>query len=208
MVPDVAPSTSNSNVIREVHRRRVLAGHSAGMPQTTVETAVFLKYGKEPTINDMHLDGKTMYLASLDDNDLSFMIVYSQDGKRWLIPDHLEYNTYIMVHATSITEYAILGWMPFEEVLEAPRQGDSRVVTPEHFFPMPEEYQFDPTCTELPCNGNAIWDYDTDSWDCFQCGKHRYQSEIYDVEAYLRSGDSVHEDETRLEREGVVSTDR
>lgn len=192
----MAPPTS-STIIREVHRRRVLAGDKASIPQTVAETAVFFKYQKEPTINDLHLDGKTMYLGALDDNDLSYVVIHSKDGKKWHISDNLVFNTYIFVHGESSTEYAILGWMPYEEVLEAPQVGGGRVVTPAHFFQMPETYAFEPTCTGLPCNGNAIWDYDTDSWDCFQCGKHRYQSEIYDVEAHLRSSDPVHEGEAK-----------
>lgn len=175
----VADSTSIQKLVREIHRRRMLGGDMASITQTVSEVAVFVKYNRQPTINDMHFKGKSMYLTSLDDDDLSFMVVPSKEGKSWEVDPSLQHNTYIFVHGISSTESDIVGWMPREEIVHAPKGADGKVVvTRKHFFKMPETYAFQPPCPTIPCNESAIWDYDTDSWDCFgSCNKHRYESE-------------------------------
>lgn len=151
------------------------AGDKSSYNKTVAEVAVFLRYGKEPTINDMVFQGKSINLSSLDDGDLSFVVIHSDNNKVWRVAAEHEYNTYVFVHGRSSQEYDILGWLPHEELIESPKRGDFYEVTNPHFFEMPESYHFEPVCARMPCDESAIWDYDTDSWDCFGvCGKHRY----------------------------------
>lgn len=160
------------------------------------EVGVFLRYGKEPTINDLVFHGKSISLSSLDDADLSFIVVNSDNNTHWKIPEAQVYNTYVFVHGKSSSEYDILGWLPYEEVIQAPKRGDSFEVTAPHFFPMPEAYHFKPVCARMPCDESAIWDYDTESWDCFGgCNKHRYDNAS--SEHIAKYSDPVVEGETK-----------
>lgn len=188
-------SLLTSKLVRELHRRRILAGDKASIKETEAEVSVFLRYNKEPTINDLQFQGKSLYFASTDDEDLTFMVVRSKDGKAWRVHDSLEYNTYIFVQADPSNDYDIVGWLPNEELHEAPHVERWFVVDRDHFFPMPETYSFQPSCPRMPCNESAIWDWSTDSWDCFgRCGKHRYDTHAASYIA--KQSDQVGEGET------------
>lgn len=170
------PSASTS-ITREIHRRRMVAGDKSSYNKTIAEVAVFKKYGKMPDINSLHTHGKAVDLAGEDDGGMSFLVVHSEDGQHWLVDPEFDYASYVFVHGVSSSEYDIVGWLPLEELDMAPMRGDQREVTADHFFKMPEDYHFQPVCARTPCEQSGIWDYSTDSWDCFGgCGKHRYDN--------------------------------
>jgi len=175
---------------REIHRRRILAGDKASLNTVTAEVAVFLRYGKEPSINDILFHGKKVHLGSLDDDDLSFVVISDVTDGRWKVDSGLEYNTYVFVQPGTSTEYDIVGWLTLEELAEAPTRADGSFyeVTKEHMFLMPETYSFAPVCPRIPCDESGIWDYETDSWDCFGgCNKHRYDA--YTSDHIAKQGD-------------------
>lgn len=170
---------STSNYIKEIQRRRMLSGDKSSFAKTAGEISVFVRYGKTPNINNLHANGPRIDIGAEDDDGRTVLIVDSQKGKNeWIVDCSLIYDVYVFINAISSSSCDIVGWMTYTEIQEAPIRDNMYVVESEHFFKMPSEFNFTSPCGKSKCDYSAIWDWDTDSWDCFgSCGKHRYDRE-------------------------------
>lgn len=148
----------------------MLAGDKSSFAKTAVEVSVFEMYDRTPKITNMHSNGTRIDIGGVDDNDKSFVII-DNTNERWMVDSSIVYDVYVFVKSDTSD---IVGWLTYTELCEAPVLEAQYVVTEEHLFQMPATFAFVPVCSQ-PCNANGIWDWETDSWDCFGlCGKHRY----------------------------------
>jgi hypothetical protein len=171
---------------QEVLRRRILTKEAPNDLRNTYADVYFLDtYGRAPTLDDLK-QGNSRALAFITEDD-SGRKVRTVPGNRppynvyarWLGVD-----VYVFVHIPKISNVQILGWLPAEQVEQAPvrwfeddegvRNDYAHEVPPEAMYAMPETFDFEQKCL----HGVGIWHDTFHAWECFICGRLYYEEKF------------------------------
>lgn len=164
---------------QEVLKRRILTKEAPNDLRNTYADVYFLNmYGRAPTLDDLK-EGNSRALAFITEDD-SGRRVRTVPGvrppyntyARWLGVD-----VYVFVHAPAVKKVQVLGWLPADQVEQAPirwftdketgeRTDYCHEIVPESMFPMPKTFDF-----VAPCDhGIGQWNETYQGWECFKCG--------------------------------------
>jgi hypothetical protein len=149
----------------------MLAGDKSTLGRARAEVSFLLGYGRDVTIDNLQPQGDTVWLAGEDDSGKSFLLVYSKE-EQWEVDTSLKYEAYVFLLGGE--ESRVAGWLPYDQLIEAKELDGKFVVSSLNLIGMPETLDLKSPCKESPCDEWGIWDYDTECWDCFACGRHRF----------------------------------
>lgn len=169
--------------IAELRRRRLVSQSGIPAIQTEAEVNLLTKYQKPLSISDL----SNLEVRVADESGRLVRVVVGEVNGSWKVDSSkLDCDVFVFYGAAGFS-----GWMLSKEVENAPEhvlqeqedKGKYKVmkdvgsyfgVSDENFFPMPETFDFKAPCVNIPCDAAGVWDWPTDCWDCFMCGKKRY----------------------------------
>lgn len=201
---------------REVHRRRLLSNTSKRTPDfraTIAETAFLSLYGKVPTVDDLKVGPKSLFLAPTDD---AGNVVRVCTWERWPIrvfSRYLDAGAYVFaVPKGDHLEFE--GWLPINLVEEAPiywfeedgeRVDYSHEIDRDYLIPMPSTFRFVDTC-EHKENWMQIWDWTFAAWQCCGCSRYVYDSREREHSARLLADHHRNSDQVLAHPRGAERT--
>jgi len=180
------PDNDLLELARELLRRRLISQteqHERDVKAAFAEVSFLARYGRVPSIDDIMADGKRLSFIPTDDEGRTLRVVLANKFPIRVYARWLDVDAFIFARCTSINNCELLGWLPVEQVEEAPiewfekdgKRSDycHNIVGPECLVPLPETFSFVEECQH---DGNAIWSYATLGWECVGCGRHGIDS--------------------------------
>lgn len=154
------------------------------MKVALAEAAVLHSYGRTVDVDDLMVRRRNLDLTAEDDAGNKVRIIVRD---RWPIRVYsrlLDVDIYVFVVMNDSEDGVIYGWLPIEQVEEAPqswytengeRKDYSHEINEPFLVAMPEQFKFEESCTHFQHFG-GMWSYDWSGWECFGCGRILYST--------------------------------
>lgn len=150
------------NIVKEIHRRKILRGESSSISSVYADVYPFIKYNKPITIDNLYVEQNKLYLIGVDDSQNSFIVITGNPP--WSVHNNLQksFDRFIFVKPVSDSESKLAGWLTDNEVED---------LAPENIVnPAPSTFNFQ---VQDPCSLMAVWDWNKTVWQC-SCGNQHH----------------------------------
>jgi len=169
---------------RELSRRRIISNRQdvdRDIRSAYVEVLFLSQFGRQPRMEDLKRDKYRYDFMPTDDAGRSIRIIMRQEFPLRVYQRFLDADVYVFAKLHRLLDMSeVLGWLPRDEVVQAPRLDfpaqDRREpdycheVGAGHYAALPKVFNFTESCPHI----GQLWDYTTESWECFGCGRRIY----------------------------------
>lgn len=185
------------DLARELHRLRVLHGDQKELRHSIAEVAFLAHYGRAPKIGDYEKLSQSLRFSAKDRGGQRLRVVWRQDYPFRVYSYNLDADVYAFVQVSSPKRWKICGWLPIQQVEEAPiwwwvedgeRKAYAHEIEPGWLRPLPEDFVFAETCRHNEDFG-MVWNDNYDAWECFGCDQYVLNAHDRLLIARLNDGD-------------------
>lgn len=182
--------TAHISIANELRRRRVIAGDNSSFSVCSAEVQFLLNNKKQLSINNLHPHSKGVAVGG-EHNGLLFILITSKSVE-WSVPFELTDACDVIIFLKlKGSKYIEAGWLTRDEIEQAPIVDNSYKILFGHDNPW-DDFSLVEKCHSKDFNG--IWDYETDSWECFKCGRfindERTRTEIDSESRAFKTGEN------------------
>lgn len=167
-------------ISQELHRLRVSKGDQKELRASIAEVAFLAHYGRAPKLRDYQQFPQSMRFNAKDRGGNILRVVWRQDFPFRVYSYNLDADAYMFVRVTNPRTWKLCGWLPIQQVEEAPvwwwvedgeRKDYAHEIEPGWLRPLPEDFVFVETCLHNEQFG-MVWNDTYDAWECFGCDQY------------------------------------